>query len=151
MAPFMQHDAAIFAIFFFQLFFFSFQHSLFFFVLPFAGRQADKADGPEDKTFTSPLQAVMFSGKMEGRFRLFIARTKASNRCVRHQQDTARLFNRWLVGELLSVFSFCAHLPSHYFLNTPPPAAAAGPTRPDLAPRCPHLAAQASLSGGERR
>lgn len=49
-------------------------------------RQADKADGPEDKTFKSPLQAVMFSGKIEGRFRMFIARTKASNRCVNTEQ-----------------------------------------------------------------
>lgn len=57
---------------------------------PFAARQAHKADGPEDKTFKSPLQAVMFSGKMEGRFRMFIARTKASNRCVQFRQQRAQ-------------------------------------------------------------
>ncbi|CAN0072665.1 unnamed protein product, partial [Ectocarpus fasciculatus] len=45
-----------------------------------SGLAADKADGPEDKTFKSPLQAVLFAGSMEGRFRLFIARTKASSR-----------------------------------------------------------------------
>lgn len=44
--------------------------------------QAEKADGPEDKTFKGLLQAVLFCGKMEGRFRMFIARTKASNRCA---------------------------------------------------------------------
>lgn len=63
--------------------------------------QADKADGPEDKTFTSPLQATMFCGKMEGRFRLFIARTKASNRCVdmsaaSRQARTGEGFPMWI-------------------------------------------------------
>lgn len=48
--------------------------------------QADKdRDGPEDKAFTSPLQAVLHTSRMEGRFRMFIARTKASNRCVHRE------------------------------------------------------------------
>eukprot|EP00904_Undaria_pinnatifida_P013773 jgi/Undpi1/9526/HiC_scaffold_27.g11982.m1 len=44
-------------------------------------RQADRDRGePENKAFKSPLQAVMLGSKMEARFRMFIARTKASNR-----------------------------------------------------------------------
>ena len=58
-------------------------------------KQADKADGPEDKTFKSPLQAVLFSGKMEGRFRLFIARTKASNR-YEHRPLNSTLSILWI-------------------------------------------------------
>lgn len=43
--------------------------------------QADRDRGePENKAFKSPLQAVMLGSKMEARFRMFIARTKASNR-----------------------------------------------------------------------
>lgn len=44
-------------------------------------RQADpERDGPENRAFQTPLQAVMFASRMEGRFRMFIARAKASNR-----------------------------------------------------------------------
>lgn len=47
------------------------------------GVQADKdRDGPEDKAFQTPLQAVLLSSKMEARFRMFLSRTKASNRCA---------------------------------------------------------------------
>lgn len=43
--------------------------------------QADPIrDGPENRAFQTPMQAVLFSSKMEGRFRMFIARTKASKR-----------------------------------------------------------------------
>ena len=56
-------------------------HNAFVFFQWCALPQADRDRGePENKAFKSPLQAVMLGSKMEARFRMFIARTKASNR-----------------------------------------------------------------------
>ena len=62
----------------------------------------------------------MFSGKMEGRFRLFIARTKASNRCVHSSMSSTpqpRVLCAYVcVGRGSSVISFLAVLLS--FMHT---------------------------------
>ncbi|CAN0101714.1 unnamed protein product, partial [Discosporangium mesarthrocarpum] len=40
----------------------------------------EERDGPENKAFRTPQQAVYLVSRLEARFRLFISRTKASNR-----------------------------------------------------------------------
>ena len=43
--------------------------------------QADKSrDGAEDRAFKTPLQAVLLTSRGEACFRMFLSRTKASNR-----------------------------------------------------------------------
>lgn len=63
------------------------------------GAQADKdRDGPEDKAFQTPLQAVLLSSKMEARFRMFLSRTKASNRCaITHFRKV--VYHVWLLAK----------------------------------------------------